>query len=100
LINRGISISEPELFNSYQNAQDVTMLDYFISMYDKEICVKNFEGILQYRGPKNSVNGRFMLNSINNHAVTFVLSCGTGKLIAVFMAINALKKWRCQKNLF
>ncbi|WP_051912702.1 PhoH family protein [Carnobacterium funditum] len=94
LINRGISISEPDVVTAIKMAQDGT-LDYFISMYDKEIG-KNFEGI-SIRA-KNFGQRRYV-KSINNHAVTFGIGpAGTGKTyLAVVMAINALKNGDVKK---
>ncbi|MGB6179271.1 PhoH family protein [Carnobacterium sp.] len=94
LINKGISISDPDIITATKMAKDGT-LDYFLSMYDKEIG-KNFEG-----SPIRAKNfgQRNYVKSITEHAVTFGIGpAGTGKTyLAVVMAINALKNGEVKK---
>lgn len=94
LINKTISISEPDIVTAIKMAQDGT-LDYFVSMYDKEIG-KNFEG-----SPIRAKNfgQRRYAKSISDHAVTFGIGpAGTGKTyLAVVMAIRALKNGEVKK---
>lgn len=94
LIQRGISINEPDVVTAIKMAQEGT-LDYFVSMYDKEIG-KNFEG--KPIRAKNFGQRRYV-KSITDHAVTFGIGpAGTGKTyLAVVMAINALKKGEVKK---
>lgn len=94
LINRGISIDEPDVVTAIKMAQEGT-LDYFVSLYDKEIG-KNFEG--RPIRAKNYGQRRYV-KSINDHAVTFGIGpAGTGKTyLAVVMAISALKNGEVKK---
>ena len=94
LINKNISISEPDVVTAIKMAQEGT-LDYFVSMYDKEIG-KNFAGSLIRA--KNFGQRRYV-KSITDHAVTFGIGpAGTGKTyLAVVMAINALKNGEVKK---
>lgn len=94
LINKDISISEPDVVTAIKMAQEGT-LDYYVSMYDKEIG-KNFEG-----SPIRAKNfgQRRYVKSITDHAVTFGIGpAGTGKTyLAVVMAIRALKNGEVKK---
>ena len=75
LINREISINESDVVTAIKMAQEGT-LDYFVSMYDKEIG-KNFEG--RPIRAKNFGQRRYV-KSITDHAVTFGIGpAGTGK---------------------
>ena len=94
LINKNISISEPDVVTAIKMAQEGT-LDYYVSMYDKEIG-KNFDG-----SPIRAKNfgQRRYVKSITDHAVTFGIGpAGTGKTyLAVVMAIRALKNGEVKK---
>lgn len=94
LINKTISISEPDIITAIKMAQDGT-LNYFVSMYDKEIG-KNFEG--KPIRAKNFGQRRYA-KSISDHAVTFGIGpAGTGKTyLAVVMAVRALKNGEVKK---
>lgn len=94
LINKTISISEPDIVTAIKMAQDGT-LNYFVSMYDKEIG-KNFEG--KPIRAKNFGQRRYA-KSIDDHAVTFGIGpAGTGKTyLAVVMAVRALKNGEVKK---